>query len=187
MSLRSKHLLRIGFNKIEMLERANCTIMKMTRYMFYAQNLHKLFWVKVVANVIYTQNQCPMRVLHSITPGEMWNRRSSCIVHMCVFGCVAYAMVPIENKGNMDVKATKYLFWVILKELKPIGCYVCNLKKIIKIRDVVLMENNTIVGNNLEMHPIGRNEGYTLVIMNESSKLSSCDNVEECEEQVEIT
>lgn len=48
-------------------ECANHTIMEMTRNMLYSQNFFKLFWMKVVANAVYTLNQCPTRMLDLIT------------------------------------------------------------------------------------------------------------------------
>ena len=58
-------------------------------------------------------------------------------------------------------------------------------KKIIKNKDVVFMEDGTSVGNALKMRLSGRNEGPMVVVVDESSKSSSCDDGEECEEQVE--
>ena len=42
--------------------------------------------------------------------------------------------------------------------------------RIIKNRDVVFMEDNRSIRNNLRMCPNGRNEGPTLVVVDESSK-----------------
>ena len=63
-----------------------------------------------MVNAVYTRNRCLTRMLDSITPEEAWNGRRPCIVHMCVFGCVTYAMVPDERRGKLDTKDTKYLF-----------------------------------------------------------------------------
>lgn len=49
---------------------------------------------------------------------------------------------------------------------------------------MVFIEDNTSIGNNLEMCPSRRNEGPTAVLVDESSKSSSCDDGEEHEEQV---
>ena len=91
-------------------ERANRTIVEMVRNMLHAQNLDKSFWAEAVVNAVYTRNRCPTRVLDSITPEEAWSGRRPCIAHMRVFGCVAYAMVPDEQRGKLDAKGTKCLF-----------------------------------------------------------------------------
>ena len=46
------------------------------------------------------------------------------------------------------------------------------------------MEDSMSVGNALEICPSGRNEGPTVVVVDEPSKWSSCEDVEEHEEQV---
>lgn len=46
------------------------------------------------------------------------------------------------------------------------------------------MKDDTSVGNYLKIHQSGRNEGPTIVVLEKSSKSSSCDDDEECKEQV---
>ena len=76
----------------------NRIILKMARGMFHAQNLDELFWTEAVVNAVYTRFRCPTKALDSITPEETWNRRQSCIAFMRVFGCVAYVMMPDNEK-----------------------------------------------------------------------------------------
>ena len=52
-------------------ECANQTVVTMTKHILEAQKLEKSLWAQVVANPIYTLNQCPTRVLCFITPKEM--------------------------------------------------------------------------------------------------------------------
>ena len=52
---------------------------------------------------------------------------------------------------------------------------------IIKNRDVVFMEDSIGVGNDLEMHPSGRNKGHTV---DECTKSSLCNDGEEGKKQV---
>jgi transposase InsO family protein len=91
-------------------ERVNRTLVEMARSMLHAQNLKKSLWAEAVVNAAYTRNRCPSRALPSITPEEAWSGRKPCISHMCVFGCIAYAMVPDEKRGKLDAKGTKCLF-----------------------------------------------------------------------------
>ena len=44
--------------------------------------------------------------------------------------------------------------------------------KIIKNKDVIFMEDGTSIANALEIRPSGRNEGPTVVVVDESSKSS---------------
>lgn len=46
------------------------------------------------------------------------------------------------------------------------------------------MEDGKSIGNTLEMHPSGRNESPTTVVVDKSSKIILCDDNEECKEQL---
>jgi hypothetical protein len=94
---------------------------------------------------------------------------------MPVFGCIAYAMVPDEKRGKLDAKGTKCLFLGYCEGTKA---YRLQSKKIIKCRDVEFMEDSTSVGNDLEMHPSGRNETPNVVIVYTSSKSPCVDDDE---------
>ena len=76
-----------------MAERANRTIVDMPNNKLHAYKLDKSFWAEVVVNAVYTQNRCPTKALDSITSKEAWSGRRPCIVHMDVFGYIAYAML----------------------------------------------------------------------------------------------
>jgi hypothetical protein len=84
---------------------------------------------------------------------------------MRVFGCIAYAMVPDEKRGKLDAKGTKCLFLGYCEGTKAYRLMCVQSKKIIKCRDVEFMEDNTSVGNDLEMHPSERNETPNAVIV----------------------
>jgi hypothetical protein len=97
---------------------------------------------------------------------------------MRVFGCIAYAMVPDEKRGNLDAKGTKCLFLGYCEGTKAYRLMCVRSKYIIKCRDVEFMEDSTSVGNDLEMHPNGRNEIPNVVIVDTSSKSPCVDDDE---------
>lgn len=49
-------------------------------------------------------------MLDYITPVEKMGRMRPCIADICMFECIAYAIVPDEKRGRLDAKGTKYLF-----------------------------------------------------------------------------
>ncbi len=157
---------------------ANHTLVEMARSMLHAQNFNKSFWAEAVVNAAYTRNQCPSRVLSSITLEEMWSGKKPCISQMRVFGCIAYAMVPDEKKGKLDAKGTKCLFLGYCEGTKAYRLMCVQSKKIIKCTDVEFMEYNTSVDNDLEMRPSGRNETLNVVIVDTSSKSPCVDDDE---------
>ena len=54
-----------------------------------------------MVNAVYTRNRSPTRVLPLITPEETWSKRRPWITHMRVFGCIAYAIVPLKRRVNL--------------------------------------------------------------------------------------
>ena len=56
------------------------------------------------------RNRCSMRALDSITSEQTWSGMRPCIVHMCVFRCVVYALMLDEKMDKFDAKDTKCLF-----------------------------------------------------------------------------
>ena len=166
-------------------ERANHIIVEMTRNIFHAKNMDKSFWAETVVNAVYTRNRCRTRALDSIMPEKTWSKRRPCIAHIRVFACIAYAMMLDEQKGKFDANDTKCLFLDYCEETKAYKPICLQTKKIIKNRNVVFIEDGTSVGNVFEIRPSERNEGPTVVLVDESSKSSYCDDGEEREEQVD--
>jgi hypothetical protein len=79
-------------------------------------------------------------------------------------------MVSDEKRGKLDAKGTKCLFLGYCEGTKAYRLMCVQSKKIIKCKDVEFMEDNTSVGNDLEMRPSGRNETPNVVIVDTSSK-----------------
>ena len=103
---------------------------------------------------------------------------------MSVFGCVAYAIMSDVQRGKLNAKDTKCLFLGYCEGTKACRRLCLRTKKVIKSRDVVFVEDGTSVGNALEIRQSGRNEGPTVVVVEEFAKSSSCDDGEERKEQV---
>ena len=108
------------------------TIVVMTKRMFKAQKLEKLFWMEAMVKMVYILNQCPTRTLHSITPEETWSDKRPCIAHMRVFGSIAYAMLPNKKKGKLDAKGIKCMFIGYYEGMKVYRLMCLETKKFIK-------------------------------------------------------
>ena len=164
-----------------MAERANRTIVEMTRSMIHVQRLKLYIWAEAVTNAVYIRNRCPTRALVTMTPQEAWRGRKPCITHMRVFGCIAYAKVPDSKRGKLDAKGTKCLFLGYCEGTKAYRLMCVETRKIIRSRDVVFDEDSTSVGHGLEMSPSGSSETPSLVLVDKSSKptLPSASDVNE--------
>lgn len=62
-----------------------------------------------------------------------------------MFGCVAYAMVHNEKSGELNVQVTKCLFLGYCEESKTYGLTYLELKKTIKNKDVIFMEDSSSI------------------------------------------
>lgn len=104
--------------------------------------------------------------------------------YMRVFECVVCVVMLDEKRGKFVANDTKCLLLGYCKRTKAYRLMFLQIKNIIKSRNMVLMEYSMSVGNNLEMCPSGRIEGLTVVVVDKSSKLSSCNDGKEPEEEV---
>ena len=99
-----------------------------------------------------------MKVLYSVTSKEMWSGGKPCIVHMRVFGSLAYAMVSDDKRGKLDANGIKCMFLGYCKGTKVYRLICLETKKIIKNNDVVFMKDSGSIKKKLEMHPSGKME-----------------------------
>ena len=91
-------------------ERKNTSLMEMARCMVKSQQVPHVFWLEVVMCAAYILNRCPTKYLQSITPYEAWHGKKPSIGHLRVFGCLAYALVPMQQRRKLDDKAVKCIF-----------------------------------------------------------------------------
>ena len=89
----------------------------------------------------YILNKCPTKALQSITPYEAWHGRKPSIGHLLVFGCLAYALVPVQQRQKLDDKAVKCIFVGYSSESKGYKLYHPQSKRILVSRDVVFVED----------------------------------------------
>lgn len=115
--------------------------------MLEAQKLNKFLWVEAVANVVYTLNRCSMKALRSITPEETWGGRRPYIAHIPMFGSIVYGMVPDKKNGKLYTKEIKYVFLEYCEGIKAYRLMSLETQKIIKNRDVMIMENRGSIEN----------------------------------------
>ena len=84
-------------------ERVHRTHFDMVRLMLIRSNLPSPFWGEAISTAAKVLNRLPTKVNpDSISPHEAWFGKKPKIDHLRVFGCIAYAKLPIEviGKGN---------------------------------------------------------------------------------------
>ena len=58
-----------------------------------------------------------------MTPYEAWHGTKPSIAHLCVFGCLVYALVPQQHYKKLDDKVVKCIFVGYKSKSKGyIGC-----------------------------------------------------------------
>ena len=88
-------------------ERMNRTLMESARTMIAHAGLPNSYWVEVVNTAAYIRNQTPTTAIKDDQmPYERWYGRKPNVSHLKVFGCVAYAQVPNEERCNCVLLAT---------------------------------------------------------------------------------
>ena len=99
------------------------------------------FWIEVIMCVAYVLNKCPTKALQSIMQYKAWNGRKLSMAHLQVFGCLAYALVPVQHHIKLDDKAIKCIFVGYSVESKGYMLYHPSLQRILVSKDVVSMED----------------------------------------------
>ena len=118
------------------------SLMEMARCMVKSQFLPHAFWLEVVMCATYVLNWCPTKALESITPYEAWHGRKPSVAHLRVFGCLVYALVPVQHRRKLDDKAVKCIFVGYSSENKGYRLYHSQTKCILVSRDVVFVEDD---------------------------------------------
>lgn len=91
-------------------ERMNRTLVESARAMIANADLGRKYWAEAINTAAYVRNRVPTSSLGNITPYERWYGRKPSVAHLKVFGCIAYAHVPDEQRKKLDGKAVKLRF-----------------------------------------------------------------------------
>jgi transposase InsO family protein len=77
-------------------KRKNQTIMNMARSMLGANNFSNDCGVEVVPYSVYILNKSPTRSVTNKVPQETWSDTKLSVSHFIIFGCIAFAHIPLE-------------------------------------------------------------------------------------------
>lgn len=117
-------------------ERKNRTILDMARSMIKGKHLPRTFWAEAVECAVYLLNQCPTKSVRHKTPEEAWSGHKPRVGHLKIFGCIAYAHVPEQQRKKLDDRGEKCIFIGYDKRSKAYRLYNPLTKKLIISRDV---------------------------------------------------
>ncbi|KAG5312867.1 POLX protein, partial [Pseudoatta argentina] len=90
-------------------ERANKSIIEMTRTMMTDSKMPLVFWAEAACTAVHIKNRSKTTV-HGKTPYEIWNGRRPNVKYMRRFGCVAYLLNKDTRRKKFDPRAIKGIF-----------------------------------------------------------------------------
>ncbi|KAL4346422.1 hypothetical protein GQ457_17G024800 [Hibiscus cannabinus] len=125
-------------------ERMNRTIMERVRSMLSMAKLPKPFWGEAVRAACYLINRSPSVPLDFEVPEKLWSGKDPSYSHFRVFGCLAYAHVSKELRQKLDARTSPCIFIGYGDEEFGYRLWDPKEKKVIRSRDVVFHESQTI-------------------------------------------
>lgn len=87
--------------------------------------------------------QSPTKSVINRVQGQAWSVMSCSVFYLKLFGCVAYAHVPKEQRGKLDDKNEKCIFTGYSEQSKDCKLYNLVTKNTIISKDVVFKEQES--------------------------------------------
>lgn len=165
-------------------ERANRTIVEMSRCMLLSSNLPEWLWGKAVNTSVYLRNRSPTKLL-SKTPYEAWCGKKPAVNHLRIFGCIS--IVLNKRKGNYKFAAKGFECAMVgyLPESKAYRLYNYVTRQIVKSRDVKFIENCGSANNNKceftieQPCAVGNNFKSEPSVIKKETKITNAETIED--------
>ena len=125
-------------------ERMNKTLMDRVRCMLLESKLPQSFWGEALCVASYVINLTPTIALQGDVPENVWTWKNTSYDYLRVFGCKAYVHVPRDERSTLDAKARQCIFIGYGQDEFGYRLYDPVEKKVIRSRDVVFCEDQTI-------------------------------------------
>ena len=122
-------------------ERMNRTLVETTRSMMSDAKLPKRFWAEALSTAVYLRNRCLTKAVMEKTPYQAFTGEKPSVSHLRVFGCVAYAHVPSDERHKLDSKSRRCIFLGYSTEVKGYRLYDQKKSRVFFSRDVIFDES----------------------------------------------
>ncbi len=126
-------------------ERMNKTLMETVRSMLADAKLPQRFWAEALSTAVYLRNKSPTKSVEGMTSFEAWTGKKPKVDYLHVFGCIAYAHIPKDERKKLDFKAKKCIFLGYGSETKGYRLYDLKKAKVFYSRDVIFNESERAV------------------------------------------
>ena len=121
-------------------ERMNRTIVEAARSMMSHSKMPMEFWAEAVNTAVYLRNRSPTTSLKDITPYESLFNQKPDTSNLKVFGCLAFAHIPENQRKKFEEKSRKAVFVGYPEGTKGYKLYNLSTSRFIRSRDVVFTE-----------------------------------------------
>jgi hypothetical protein len=112
--------------------------------MLHDQNLPKFLWAEACNTDVYLQNKIPHKVLGNVTHEEAFNEKRPTIIHLHIFGCVAYCHIPVKKRTKLDPITEKGILVGYSETSKSYRIYIPSTRKTIIRRDIKFEEERAL-------------------------------------------
>jgi len=161
-------------------ERMNRTLVEAVRSMLSHSELPDKFWAEALSTAVYLRNRSLTRALCNITPYEAYTGVKPNVSNLRIFGCIAYAHVPKDERKKLDPKSRKCFMLGYGTETKGYRLFDINRNRVIFSRDVLFNENDYYTENK----SVSRNETNKFEI---DFSLTDSDDDSKSQEEVPVT
>ena len=107
------------------------------------KGLSNNLWAEAVNTTVYILNRSPTKAVLNKTPYQAWHGQKPQVHLLKVFGCVAYAHIPKQEREKFDEKGGKNIFVDYSNESKGYRLYNPKTNKMVISRDVIFDESAT--------------------------------------------
>ena len=112
--------------------------METAHSMLAEAKLPRRFWAEAVATAVYLRNRSPTTAVKGMTPFEALIGEKPRVDTLRVFGCLAYAHIPTDERQKFDSKAIFLGYGMVTKGFRLYGV---NRFKVLYSCDVVFDES----------------------------------------------
>jgi transposase InsO family protein len=125
-------------------ERMNRTLVERVRCLLSQSQLPNSFWGEALSTSVHVLNLTPCVPLQFDVPDKVWTDKDVSYDYLRVFGCKAFVHIPKDERSKLDVKTRQCIFLGYGLDEFGYRLYDPVEKKLVRSRDVVFMEDQTI-------------------------------------------
>ena len=122
----------------------NRTLVERVRCLLSQAKLPNSFWGEALNTVVHVLNLSPCVPLQFDVPEHVWTGKDVSYGHLRVFGCKAFVHIPKDERSKLDAKTRQCVFIGYGQDEFGYRFYDPVEKKLIRSRDIVFMEDQTI-------------------------------------------